>query len=194
MKPEKDEERLLQVIEQVAQEVNACVRRVRVDDLAPAAVLVEEAPRIFVAGAGRSGLCMRSFAMRLMHLGKRVHMVGATTTPGIAAGDLMIVGSGSGRTASLLVMTERARRQEAQILLFTAHEESPLAAMADHRIIIPAPTHKGSAGEPSPSSIQPMGALFEQALLIVSDGLVMELMRRMEVDVAQMSERHANLE
>ena len=40
-----------------------------------------KARRIFVAGAGRSGLIMRSFAMRLIHLGFDVSVVGETVTP-----------------------------------------------------------------------------------------------------------------
>ncbi len=73
---------------------------------------------------------MRAFGMRLMHLGKTVHVVGETTTPGIAATDLLILGSGSGRTASLVVMAEQARRLGAKVLLFTTDAESPLARLA----------------------------------------------------------------
>jgi len=54
--------------------------------------------RIFVVGAGRSGLVARAFAMRLMHLGFSVHVVGETTTPRMDPGDLLIVISGSGET------------------------------------------------------------------------------------------------
>jgi 6-phospho-3-hexuloisomerase len=43
------------------------------------------ARRVFVAGAGRSGLMMRAFAMRLMHLGLAVHVVGDATTPSLYA-------------------------------------------------------------------------------------------------------------
>ena len=41
------------------------------------------APRIFCIGAGREGLAMRAFAMRLMHLGKPVHWIWDDTTPAI---------------------------------------------------------------------------------------------------------------
>ncbi|MDD4127748.1 MAG: SIS domain-containing protein, partial [Methanomicrobium sp.] len=50
--------------------------------------------RIYVAGAGRSGLIGRAFAMRLMHLGLDSYVVGETVTPAMETGDLVIVFSG----------------------------------------------------------------------------------------------------
>lgn len=46
---------------------------------------VVEADRVFVAGAGRSLLMVKAFAMRLMHIGKPVYAVRETVTP--AAGE-----------------------------------------------------------------------------------------------------------
>jgi len=57
-----------------------------------------QAKRVFVAGAGRSGLMVRSFAQRLMQIGIDTYVVGETTTPEIHDGDLILIGSGSGRT------------------------------------------------------------------------------------------------
>ena len=42
---------------------------------------IVDAKRIFVIGAGREGIAARSFAMRLMHLGKEVHWLWDDTTP-----------------------------------------------------------------------------------------------------------------
>ena len=177
------------VIEQVLGEVTACVRQVSAESLVRAEVLMETAPRIFVAGAGRSGLCMRALGMRLMHVGKTAYVVGETTTPGITVNDLLIFGSGSGRTTGLLSLAEQARRRRAKILLFTTDAASPLAELADHHIVIPAPSLRAVEG-----SLQPMGSLFEQSLLILCDSLILKLMQRTGVDAAQMLERHANLE
>jgi 6-phospho-3-hexuloisomerase len=177
------------MLEQVLSDVIACVRQVSAESLVQAEVLMEMAPRIFVAGAGRSGLCMRAFGMRLMHLGKTVYVVGETITPSIAAADLLILGSGSGRTTGLLAMAEKARNQGAQIMLFTTDATSPLARLADHRIVIPAPSLREAEG-----SLQPMGSLFEQSLLILCDSLILVLMQHIGVDAAQMLQRHANLE
>ena len=137
---------------------------------------------------------MRALGMRLMHLGKTVYVVGETTTPCITAEDLLIVGSGSGQTASLLLAAEQARRQDAKILLFTTDAASPLAGLAEHRVIIPAPSLKMADGERGFMSEQPMGTLFEQSLLILCDSLILGLMQRNGVGNAQMRDRHANLE
>ena len=134
------------MVEQILAEVVDCTRQVSTDSLIHAGALIELSPRIFVAGAGRSGLCMKAFGMRLMHLGKTVYVVGETTTPSIAASDLLILGSGSGRTASLLAMAEQAQRRGAQVLLFTTDATSPLAELSSFRVVIPAPSLKSAEG------------------------------------------------
>jgi 6-phospho-3-hexuloisomerase len=182
------------VIEQTLEEVAACVYQVSPESMTQARVLLEDAPRIFLSGAGRSGLCMRALGMRLMHLGKTVYVVGETTTPSIAAEELLILGSGSGQTASLLVTAEQARRQGAKILLFTTDPTSPLAKLADYQVVIPAQSFKDVKKGRVLMSVQPLGTLFEQSLLILGDSLILGLMQRMEVDATQMYERHANLE
>ena len=122
-------------------------------------------------------------------------MVGESTTPSILAGDLLIIGSGSGQTTSLLAMAGQTRRLGATILLFTTDATSPLADFADHQVIIPAPSLKDAkGGHGVPISVQPMGTLFEQSLLILCDSLILGLMQRLGIGAEQMIERHANLE
>ena len=182
------------LVRQILAELQACVSQVSVESLAQAFALIESAPRIFVTGAGRSGLCMRALGMRLMHLGKTVYVVGETTTPSIVAKDLLILGSGSGRTASLQATARRARSCGARILLFTTDATSPMAELADQLVLVPAPSLGMNAGEHGHPSVQPMGTLFEQSLLILCDSLILELMRQNGVSPANMLGRHANLE
>lgn len=66
--------------------------------------------KVFVAGAGRSGLMGKSFAMRLSHIGVKAYVVGETNTPSFTEEDLLIVGSGSGRTETLLVLAKRRKQ------------------------------------------------------------------------------------
>jgi 6-phospho-3-hexuloisomerase len=182
------------IAEQILNEVTTCVRQVPEEYLAEAVALVEATPRIFVAGAGRSGLCMKALGMRLMHLGKTTYVVGETTTPGIAESDLLVIGSGSGQTASLLTIASQARQWGAKILLFTTTADSPLGRLAHQRVIIPAPSFRLAEGECKQVSAQPLGTLFEQALFILCDALILGLMRRSGADSVQMAGRHANLE
>ena len=148
---------------------------------------------VFVTGSGRSGLAMRSFAMRLMHLGLSAHVVGETTTPRITDRDLLLIGSGSGSTPGLVVHAERARSIGAAVALITIDADSPIASNASIVLSISAPSPK-VAGDTGPSSIQPMGTLFEQALLLTLDAMVLVLMEKMGETAETMFARHTILE
>ena len=52
---------------------------------------------------------MRGFAMRLMHLGLQVYVVDDVTTPAIKTEDLLIIGSASGNTKSLVQYAGQAK-------------------------------------------------------------------------------------
>ena len=182
------------MMEKILDEVSTCVRSVSKESLAQARDLIEARHRIFVAGAGRSGLCMRALGMRLMHIGKVAYVVGETTTPSVRAMDLLIIGSGSGRTKSLIGMATEAKRLGARILLFTTDPASPLAEMADQRVVIPAISYRVVDEKQRQNTVQPLGTLFEQSLFLVCDYLVLGLMQCNDVNVSEMAERHANLE
>jgi 6-phospho-3-hexuloisomerase len=149
--------------------------------------------RIFLAGMGRSGLIMRSFAMRLMHMGLEAHVVGETTTPAIVKGDLLLIGSGSGETESLLAMSRRAKALGIDVALITIHPGSSIGAQADLVVRVPATTPKSS--KPSAAtSIQPKGSLFEQILFLICEAVVLRMMEMRGIDAEGMFLRHANLE
>lgn len=149
--------------------------------------------KIFVAGAGRSGFAMKSFCMRLMHIGFDAYVVGETVTPNMTCDDILIVGSGSGSTGTLVTICNKAKSIGAKIGLVTILDKSPIADMADIVINIPAPTPKIEQ-DTGFKSIQPMGSLFEQSLLLTLDACVLLLMDNMSKDSATMFKRHANLE
>jgi len=182
------------LIEEVLAEITSCLHLVSGDSLAQAGTMIEDAPKIFISGAGRSGLMMRALGTRLMHLGKTVYVVGESTTPSIQAGELLILGSGSGQTTTLLAIAQKAQSHGARILLFTTNPNSPLTKWADQTVALPAPSLGDVADGRDLKSMQPMGSLFEQSLLILCDTIILGLMSRTGVSAAQMRERHANLE
>lgn len=145
------------------------------------------AERIFFAGAGRSRLVLGGFAMRLMQLGKTVYMVGDVTTPAIGPGDLLIIASGSGETASMAVIADKARRAGSRSLLITRHVDSTIAGMADVLVRVPdTRTAEGQIG----------AAAFEQAVMILGDVCAYALARTLAISDVNgvMFSRHANLE
>jgi 6-phospho-3-hexuloisomerase len=150
------------------------------------------AKQIFVAGAGRSGLMAKAFAMRLMQAGLTAYVVGETITPGIAEGDLLIIGSGSGETKSLAAMAEKAKKLNAAVAAATIFPDSTIGQLADIVVKLPgSPKHK-SDGESQ--TIQPMGSLYEQTLLLFYDAVILRLMEKQGMNGEKMYGRHANLE
>lgn len=152
---------------------------------------VESANRIFVLGAGRSGLALRMTAMRLMHLGLAAHVVGDTTTPAIGRGDLLIAASGSGTTAGIVRSATTAHRVGAHIMALSTTDSSPLADVADRLLVIPAAAKLDRSGT---ASAQYAGSLFEQAVMLVGDALFHALWQRSGASAEALWPRHANLE
>lgn len=152
---------------------------------------IQTADKIFVTGAGRTGLALKAAAMRLMHLGFKVYVTGEIVTPAITSGDLLIAGSGSGTTTSILNAAEKAVKAGAKVVTISTTSESPLAALSDHVTVIPA-AQKQDHG--SPISQQYAGSLFEQSVLILTDAIIQTLWRIDGTPAEELWKRHANLE
>lgn len=184
------------VARSIVDELRRTLNRISSDEVEALIREVIGARRIFVAGAGRSGLVMRSFAMRLAQLGLTVHVVGETTSPPVRPGDLLLIGSGSGVTERLVHYAGKAAETGARVAVATADPDSPAARLADVVVVIPAPTPKSSkeTGGTEHRSHQPMGTLFEQSLGVMLDACVLLLMARLDETGRSMFERHANLE
>ncbi len=170
------------------------VRVVRDDPMTLGRVsdVVAESPRIFVLGAGRSGLALQMTAMRLMHLGLSVHVVGEVTTPAITSGDLLLVASGSGRTSGIVRAATTAVEVGARVVAITTDAASPLARLADGTtIVVPAAAKLDRSGS---ASSQYAGSLFEQAVVVIGDALFHALWARSGQDADALWPRHSNLE
>ncbi|NJJ39248.1 6-phospho-3-hexuloisomerase [Paenibacillus apii] len=182
----------VQYAEEIINELQRSVSRLPVQEAEELAERVLRAKRIFLAGAGRSGLMGRAFAMRLMHAGKEAYVVGETVTPGIAEGDLLILGSGSGETQSLIAMAQKAKALGAGVAVVTINPESTIGRLADDTVKLPGAPKDQAAG--SGSTIQPMASLFEQTLLLFYDAVILRLMDKTGQTTTLMFGKHANLE
>jgi 6-phospho-3-hexuloisomerase len=180
--------------DRILDELRRVLHSVDSDDLDQLKQLLLDTERIFIVGKGRSGLQMNGFAMRLMHLGLSVHVVGSVTTPNITANDLLLIGSGSGRTASLVQYAKRAHALGARIALITTAHDSPIHAYTSHVIRVDATTPKIDDDYNSGASVLPMGSIFEHTLGLLLDICVSLLMHDLNLDSDQMFTRHANLE
>jgi 6-phospho-3-hexuloisomerase len=153
--------------------------------------MILSSKKIFAAGAGRSGFMVKAFAMRLMHMGFDSFVVGETVTPNLEAGDILIIGSGSGETGSLASMAVKAKKIGAGLTLVSIFPESTIGKLADVVIKVTAPSPKVKNGF---TSIQPMGSLFEQSLLLTLDAIILRLMEKQSKNTDTMFGKHANLE
>ncbi len=163
----------------------------QVSDLAD---LIEKSNHIFLAGAGRSGVAITGFSNRLMHLGFSVSLVGDLTSPHSQEGDLLILGSGSGETESLVSLAKKAKKNNVKLATITMDEMSSIAKIADVTVVLPGVSPKLKGKETEITSIQPMGSAFEQLSFLTYDGLVLELMDRSGETSDSMFLRHADLE
>ncbi|WP_448579662.1 6-phospho-3-hexuloisomerase [Thermosphaera sp.] len=161
----------------------------------------KENKRVFVIGAGRSGLIARAFAMRLLHLGFNVYVIGETILPRASPGDILIAISGSGRTRLIVAAAEAAKGALMKVVAITTYPDSPLGRLAD--IVVRIPGRTKMAVEEDYISRQilgiheplaPLGTLFEDTTLIFLDGIIVELMNRLGITEEELMNRHANIE
>ncbi|MEM6381975.1 MAG: SIS domain-containing protein [Pseudomonadota bacterium] len=153
---------------------------------------IATARRIALYGVGREGLMMKSLAMRLFHLGLDAHVVGDMTTPPLGAGDLLIVSAGPGDFATVSGLLSVAKNAGAATMCVTAEPDGAAPQSADHLIHLPAQTMAKDQG--APSSILPMGSLFEATQFVFFELVVLHLRDHLGVSPDSMRANHTNLE
>jgi 6-phospho-3-hexuloisomerase len=156
-----------------------------------AAAAILDGARVFVLGAGRSGLALQMTAMRLMHLGLTVHVVGEVTTPAIGPDDVLLVASGSGTTAGILRAAGVASDCGAGVICITTAADSPLTKLATVAIVVPAAQKLDRDGQ---RSAQYAGGLFEQSVVLIGDAIFHSLWKASGATADELWPRHANLE
>lgn len=150
--------------------------------------LLDSSKRIFVAGAGRSGLVTKFFAMRLMHGGYEAYVVGEIVTPSIQPGDLLIIISGSGETETMISFVKKAKEQGAKIALISTKSNSTIGDMSDIVFQI------GTQEQYKKIVGMPMGTTFELSTLLFLESTVAHIIKTKKIPEEQMRTRHANLE
>jgi 6-phospho-3-hexuloisomerase len=162
-----------------------------------------KAKRIYVIGAGRSGLVAKAFAMRLMHLGLQAYVVGETITPAMNPGDAMVIFSGSGRTKTVADIAETAKEIGAHICLITSNADSRIGKISDCIVIIE--HHRDDVEDDAVEfeirqmmgehkSFAPLGTLFETASMIFGDAVISRMMEITKTDENALKNRHTNIE
>jgi len=147
--------------------------------------------RIFFWARGRSFLILRGFAMRLMHMGYQIHIVGEVDCPSIEKDDVLVVASGSGSTGSILLFAEKAKKIGASVAAIIGKPETPLHTLCNlvvefHPEMIPESQQLRANGG---------GTRFEHSLMLFFDSCILNLVyEKRDLVYQEMMKRHANLE
>lgn len=162
---------------------------------------IMSAKKIFLMGAGRSGLAAKAFAMRLMHMGFDVYVVGETTTPAVQTDDLVIAVSGSGETPSIANLGKISKKIGSKLATITSNKDSTLGGISDIVVVVPGRTkedinyedyhERRMIGYPQ---LAPLGTMFEISALVFLDAVISELMVRKGLSEADLKSRHTVFE
>ncbi|MEM4311067.1 MAG: 6-phospho-3-hexuloisomerase [Nitrososphaerales archaeon] len=185
--------------------VTQTISKVSEEDLSKAVNILKEhhGSKILLIGMGRSGFVAKAFALRLLHLGFDVYVLGDTLVPSIGQKDLVIAISGSGTTRLILVAAEAAKNVGATVIAFTSFPDSPLAKLADCVIEVKGRIIGEDEGRRDYFARQilglheplaPLGTLFEDSCMVLLDALISVMIKELNITEEEMGKRHANIE
>jgi 6-phospho-3-hexuloisomerase len=198
-----EEHRVQGIMQLMATRVASIADTISDDEISRFIDLLLEAERIYVMGAGRSGLVAKAFAMRLMHLGLSSFVVGETITPSFTPRDVMVVLSGSGKTKTVADIAETAKEIGGRVGLITSNADSRIGRIANCIVILESLRDeipddstefdiRQMTGEHK--SFAPLGTIFETTSMIFVDAIISRLMELRKIDENQLKSRHTNME
>lgn len=130
----------------------------------------------------------KGFAMRLMHLGYTVYVIGETITPALNNDDAIFLVSGSGESSSVVSDGKKALEKGCKVIAVTSKGNSSIGELAHHTLLIPG-TVKGETGKER-GSIQLLSSLFDQSLHIVLDAICYLISVRDQVSNENATSQH----
>lgn len=173
------------------QELAQAVDSIADADIVGLAGNILKARNVVCFGAGREGLMMRGFTMRLFHAGITANYIADMTCPALGQGDLLVVAIGPGTLRSVETYATIAREAGATIICITAQPEKVSSDLFDQVIEIRAQTMASDQGS---QAALPMGSAFEIALLVMVDLVTNKVRAARQEDAIIMRGRHTNLE
>ena len=194
----------MEYVKKTAQEITEhaleVINKIEEDSVSDMIDTIVNSHCVFIVGTGRSELVGKMFAMRLMHLGFTVYVVGDVTTPAIEKSDCLIAISGSGETKTVTLAAETAKEVNAKVIGITGNPESTLRKTLDVTVNIKSKTKKpwkyytSNVLKGHYDDLTPMGTLFEDSTHLFLDGLIAEFMARLGKKEIDLKKRHAIIE
>ena len=127
------------------------------------------------------GYSIKSFTMRLTHMGFDASHYGDTGVPFTSKDDLVIFASSSGETLTNVCLAEIAKKYECKILLVSFNPESSIGKLADYTVKLN-----------NIKSKQLMKSAPEHATYMLYDMITLKLSEGM--DIKQIENNHSILE
>lgn len=174
-------------LEPIVEEVSNVLKDVSLNELNNLVNMIHKDSRIFVDGEGRSGFAGKGFAMRLMHLGYEVYVMGETITPSFQEQDVFVCISGSGNTKSVYLNAEKAKKADAKVVTITNNSDSSLGNLSDQVIKLNATVRGDTQNR---KSIQLLGSLFDQSAHLLLDSVCLSLSKRDDISNEEATKKH----
>lgn len=188
-------------LSEILENVSKTTKNVNPKQLSEMTNMIENVENVFLMGLGRSGLVAKAFAMRLMHLGLNVYVVGETVTPAITDKDCLIAISGSGETSYIVSTIGIAKNIGSKIIAITSYPDSTLAKNADLVVELHGRTKIESENSyirrqisGQHQTLSPLGTLFEVSALIFLDATIAQMMHDLGQTEKDLKARHTILE
>ncbi len=154
---------------------------------------LSNAKSVVCFGVGREGLVMKSLTMRLMHSGIQSYFVGDMNVPPVGQKDLFLVSAGPGHFSTVEALSKVASDSGCEVITFTSQKNSVFKVPNQYVVNIPARTMANDLDK-STSQTLPMGSLYEVALFLYFEILILHLRDYLKESANSMRERHTNLE
>ncbi len=147
--------------------------------------------------AGRMGIGLRTFIMRLNHLGIDAHWYTDNSIPKFNKNDVFMCCSNSGETKTVRTILDIFKDKAGGFAVsVVGNDKSYIAENSD--IVLKFKTVNGGMNskdsENKMASIQPMTTACEQSMMIFFDIVVLKLMKMMNITVDDMKNKHTNIE
>ena len=155
-----------EVANQELLELQEVFSRMSDQDIEPLLEEIISAKKVVCYGAGREGLGLKFFVMRLMHLGKDAHWAMEDTAPNVGEGDVFFVSCGPGFYSHVVYLAELAKKAGARVVTVTADPDSDIGHISD--VVCKLPAMAWRAKGDLVQTKQLMGNLYEQAAVPVS--------------------------
>lgn len=152
---------------------------------------LSEARHIMAYGCGREALQLRGFVMRLHHLGRSVSMQGDMAAPPLGPSDVFLASAGPGDLSTATALMQTARAAGAHVILLTGEPDAAPCKLAHDLLVIPAQTM--ARDQSAPTSTLPMGSVFEGAMFLLFEILVLRLRDRLGQTPEAMRARRTNM-